>query len=134
MQIVELKEGPAGSNVIEFVQLGKNKVLARLEAKSKKEVDDWVKDFKKSKAELTNQTATKESRTRNRIYSYNSLIDCYCLFIPFFLPSDRQGREEAQDFGRGATQTADPSNENRSRTQLCTLFFAALWSFFDGRY
>ncbi|ELR14853.1 RhoGEF domain containing protein [Acanthamoeba castellanii str. Neff] len=61
LQIVELKEGPAGSNVIEFVQLGKNKVLARLEAKSKKEVDDWVKDFKKSKAELTNQTATKES-------------------------------------------------------------------------
>jgi hypothetical protein len=63
LQIVELKEGPAGANTIEFVQLGKNKVLAKLEAKSKKEVDDWIKDFKKAKAELASQTSTKDKRT-----------------------------------------------------------------------
>jgi hypothetical protein len=78
LQIAELKEGPAGSNTIEFVQLGKGKVLARLVAKSKKEVDDWVKDFKSTKAELANQAATKDKRTRSST------------FIPFpspFLPN-----------------------------------------------
>lgn len=62
MQIAELKEGPAGSNSFEFIQLGKNKVLAKLVAKSKKEVDDWVKDFKNTKAELINQIGLKEKR------------------------------------------------------------------------
>lgn len=62
MQIAELKEGPAGSNSFEFIQLGKNKVLAKLVAKSKKEVDDWVKDFKNTKTELINQIGLKEKR------------------------------------------------------------------------
>lgn len=63
MQIAELREGPAGSNSFEFIQLGKNKVLAKLVAKSQKDVNDWVKDFKNAKAELAQQVGAKDKCT-----------------------------------------------------------------------